>query len=153
MDREKVVADKSMNKNLSEKIFKEHTSQINNPNLLLCRSWVIHRIEYPIIDLSFTQEGKKTLRLRLNCEGWNETPPSIELLDCDGNLLAVLPQGHGVFNGSSHPKTHKPFICMIGSREYHEHDSHLADLWENNKERSSLGVIITQIWNAWKKTT
>lgn len=145
-----------MNKDLSIAIFNNHTTHLSSDILLKTRSWDIHKIEYPIVDLSFIRDGKKTLRLRLNCENWNEAPPSIELLDQDGNNLVPdqAPQGNSVFNNSAHPKTSKPFICMIGSLEYHEHDSHVADLWENYKDDSvyNLGEIITQIWKAWEKT-
>ena len=94
------------------------------------------------------------LRLRLHCDGWNTEPPSIELLTREGENLTKVPgTSTGVFNGSPHPITGKPFICMRGSREYHSHSSHIADLWEplRNRSEMSLAGILTQIWNAWRK--
>jgi hypothetical protein len=42
---------------------------------------------------------------------------------------------------------------MRGSREYHTHESHISDIWDNYRgmPEFSLGGIITQLWNAWLK--
>lgn len=143
-----------MNKLLSEALFKAHVAYFSDERLLAERNWVIHKAEYPIVEISF-RDGERELRLRFNCDNWNELPPSIELIKSNGDYLDNIPQGHGVFNSSPHSNTKRPFICMIGSREYHTHSGHVNDVWENYKDKSSytLGGIITQIWRAWKKTT
>jgi len=118
------------------------------------RGWIIHLVEFPVIDCSFTEVGRTTLRLRMQCEDWNDLPPSITLHAADGTFLSTLPPNpSGVFHVGPHPVTNRPFVCMRGSREYHTHPSHVTDLWDNLKclSRYELGGILTQVWNAWLK--
>lgn len=123
-------------------------------SLAKLRGWTLHCIEFPLLDCEFGHTTAQPLRLHFHCDGWNTQPPSIELLTPAGKTLSKIPgTSTGVFNGSAHPTTGKPFICMRGSREYHTHSSHLTDLWEPlwNRSDMSLGGILTQIWNAWRK--
>jgi hypothetical protein len=111
-------------------------------------------MSYPVLDVTFSSQVRKPLRVRMRCENYDQLPASIELLSEEGNYLTVTPSGHGVINGGNHPTTNRPFICSPGSREYHTHPSHLGDAWENYKGKSGfdLGGMLTQIFNAWKKT-
>ena len=118
------------------------------------RGWVFHVLDFPLIDCSFTATGHTTLRLRLQCDDWNDLPPAISLHNADGSFLtANFSNPTGVFNMGPHPSTQRPFICMSGVREYHTHPSHVSVLWENLKGKSSytLGGILTQLWHAWQK--
>ena len=122
--------------------------------LLKRRRWVLHSIEFPMLDCSFTAPQRTTLRLRLQCDDWNDLPPAVSLHAVDGTLLSSLASNPtGVFNSSPHPATNRPFVCMRGAREYHTHSSHLSDLWENVKDSPNytLGGILTQLWHAWQK--
>jgi len=144
-----------VDKELSLALFTKHTVNLTN-RLAATRGWILHKVEYPVIDCEFTQQGRVPLRVRFHCDNWNELPPSIVLLSSEGRELAgpEAPRNHtNVFNASPHPITQKPFICMRGSREYHTHSSHTSDHWENIKTLPSyqLGEILTQVWNAWKK--
>jgi len=119
------------------------------------RGWTIFNVGYPIIDVGFSAAAaRKDIRVRMVCTDWNELPPSIELLAHSGEFLAeILTDPKGIFNNSKHPSTGRPFICTIGSREYHTHSSHLNDHWSNYKGKPGydLGGILTQVWNAWEK--
>lgn len=120
--------------------------------LLDQRGWILNSAMYPLLDCSFTAPERKTLRLRLACDDWNDLPPSISLLDSAGSQLTRGPTDpKGVFNNSAHPSTGRPFICMRGSREYHTHSSHVNDLWAplRSDPRYTLFNIVGQIWNAW----
>ena len=143
-----------MNAELSKAFFDFDTKSLTADRLLNVRLWTINELAYPIIDITFTKDGRNPFRVKLNCNAWNENPPSIELLSVDGNYLTRLPSGSGVLNPGPHPLTGRPFICTVGSIEYHTHTSHITDHWENYKGKPSydLGGIITQIWNAWRKT-
>lgn len=146
-----------MNTAISKELFLEQVSRLGNQRLLDTRGWVMNLLEYPIVDITFTAEGRKSFRIRMTCDDWNSTPPAIELLAGDGNYLVedTTPKGCGVINHSQHNITQRPFICSPGSREYHTHSSHVGDLWDNYKSKSGfdLGGIITQIYRAWKHST
>ncbi len=142
-----------MHRLAAKALFDKDLVTVSGP-LAQTRRWAVHRIEFPILDCELTHAEKPHLRLRFHCDDWNTLPPSIELLTGDGEQLTVMPgRTTGVFNHSAHPTTGKPFICMRGSSEYHTHGSHVTDLWEPLRVQSkySLGGILTQIWNAWRK--
>lgn len=123
-------------------------------DLCTMRSWTVFEKVYPVFDVGFTSPQGNQLRLRLNCDNWNEVPPAVELQAWDGiPLTKVPPSSTNIFNESSHPITGKPFICMRGTREYHTHESHLNDLWDSLRSLAEyrLGEIVTQIWNGWIK--
>lgn len=139
----------------SQALFKVEVAHLTD-RLARLRGWVFHKLEYPTIDCEFHEIGKTTLRLQLQCDNWNEQPPSIALLAPDGSPLTSLPSNPtGVFNFSAHPSTGRAFVCMLGSREYHTHPSHVTDSWDNIKhaDKYKLGGILTQLWHAWQKGT
>lgn len=123
------------------------------PRLLEARGWQIVTSTYPTLDIVFRDAARKPLRLRLNCTDWNELPPEIELLKEDGSYPPEICGGGGQFNLNPHPITQRYFVCMIGSREYHTHSSHVGDLWENYRSRSAYDLhgIAFQLWRAWCK--
>jgi Predicted metal binding domain len=45
-----------------------------------------------------------------------------------------------------HPDTHKPFLCLRGIREYHEHPQHTGDEWLLYKDKMSLFSIVMSLW-------
>ena len=45
-----------------------------------------------------------------------------------------------------HPTTHKPFICLRGIREYHEHPQHSGDDWLLYRTTMSLFSIVVSVW-------
>jgi Predicted metal binding domain len=125
-----------------------------DPRVITSRGWVIHDRTFPTLDLSFRDSARQELRLRVACDDWNDSPPSVGLLAPDGNLLTAVPPqrpGSTIFNGSAHPSTGRPFVCMIGVREYHQHSSHTSDVWSNYKTRDSytLGNVVEQLWRGW----
>lgn len=127
-----------------------------SPALLVERQWEVLSRDFPLLDVVFTGAGRVPLRVQFNCPDWNELPPAIGLLDCNGSYLASIPRDPtGVFNPSAHPITGRPFICMRGSLEYHTHPSHVNDRWEPLRSKSAydLGGIFTQVWRAWKKAS
>lgn len=141
-----------MHRNLSEAIFRDQTKFCFNESLLTTRRWKIFTCVYPKLEVEFNDGSKPSIRVRMRCEDWDETPPSIDLLDANGDLMQNYPTGQGVFNNTRHKLTGRPFICSPGSLEYHTHESHINDKWENYKGKDGydLGGILTQIWNAWK---
>lgn len=143
-----------MLKEISRALFDDQTSCFTE-KLATSRDWVFHKITFPVIDCEFTGDGMLGLRIRMDCSDWDERPPSIELLTPKGKALTAceVPRGTGVFNPSPHKNTQRPFVCMRGAYEYHTHSSHINDHWSplRGTPAYSLGEILSQLWNAWKK--
>lgn len=143
-----------MHRDLSEALFREQTKFCGDATLLKLRAWKVITCAYPLLEVEFSSDGRVPVRVKMNCDNWDESPPSVDLCDSNGTPLPKFPQGrgHSVFNNSPHPRTGRPFLCTPGIREYHQHSSHVNDSWENYKTKSGfdLGGIITQTWNAWK---
>lgn len=122
--------------------------------ILASRGWVIHSRVFPVLDISFRSNERQELRVKLGFDDWNDTPPSVDLCAPDGTFLMALPQprpGNNIFNAGAHDRTKRPFVCMIGVREYHTHASHLNEPWPNYKAQDNytLGNVVEQIWNGW----
>lgn len=146
-----------MNREISERLFLAETRFCENEKLLASRRWVVVVRTYPVVEVQFSADGRSTVRARAVCDDWDDVPPSVDLLDAEGTPLAKFPQGigHSVFNNSAHPRTGRPFLCVPGIREYHEHGSHLSDKWDNYKNKKSdydLGGILTRVWDAWMRS-
>jgi hypothetical protein len=45
-----------------------------------------------------------------------------------------------------HPTEHRPFLCIRGIREYHEHPQHSGDDWLLYRREMSLFSIILSVW-------
>lgn len=146
----------------SKALFSEQTKHLSG-RLADARGWVFHRLEYPFIELTFTDLVKSRVPARMcwSCDGWNDNPPSVTLMNASGLALNASnppppefwPNPSGIFNPSSHPSSRRPFICMAGIREYHSHPSHVRDTWHGYRTREGydLGGLLTQVWNGWLK--
>ena len=143
-----------MNELASKALFDADVASL--PRLAALRGWTIHEIAFPVIDASFNEAGRRTLRVRLVASDWNENPPSVELRAADGTFLK-----HGeapaqsIFHQGPHPAIGRPFVCMVGTLEYHTHPNHTTDHWEYYKqgEHATLTSLLTQIWSAWLHAT
>jgi hypothetical protein len=47
-----------------------------------------------------------------------------------------------------HPNTHKPFLCLRGIQEYHEHPQHSGDDWLLYRSQMNLFSIVLSVWRA-----
>jgi hypothetical protein len=45
-----------------------------------------------------------------------------------------------------HPTTHKPFLCLRGIREYHEHPQHTGDDWFLYRDTVSVFALALSLW-------
>lgn len=145
-----------MHKDAAIALFEEGMSSLDQ-RLLRARQWLVHRRDFPVLELSFQGLDHHELRLRLTFDDWDDSPPSVAMLAPCGEHLSVLPLprrlGSNIFNRNKHPRTGRPFVCMAGVREYHEHPSHLMDVWSNYKTRGgySIGGILFQLWSGWQR--
>ena len=67
----------------SKALFQAQVEHIT-ARLAAARGWLIHNLEYPYVDLTFTADRRTALRLLANCEDWNSEPPSFKLLSATG---------------------------------------------------------------------
>ena len=111
---------------------------------------IVHERSFPVLDATITH--RRPLRLRMEAQGWDEVPPSVMLLKPDGTVWSD-PLPGDVFNGSAHPSTGRPFICMRGVREYHTHPSHLRERWDDYRRQDGMGLvgILMQLSHAWRR--
>lgn len=124
--------------------------ELLSPVFLENRGWTLNSADFPVLDVTF--ESKSSLRVQLRCDQWNELPPSAQLLRQDGNSWTVGLRGP-TFHQDGHPTTGRPFICMVGSREYHTHSSHLGDHWSNYKDQDGMNLLglLDRFNRAWRK--
>lgn len=126
------------------------------------RNWTVVSTTFPVLDVIFNHPRWAPLRLRFTCDDWNDLPPAIELLAADGTPIpANTGPGHplhyifanGLFNASPHRFTHRPFVCMRGSREFHTHENHLGEAWDNYRGQSGNDLLglLDQLWRVWKR--
>ncbi len=144
-----------MNRSASIALFDDQAKHLRG-DLLEMRRWTVFSATFPCLDVGFEGVSRVAFRVCMQCDDWNELPPSITLRSFDGELLSSVPTGPpGIFQQGQHPTTGLPFVCMAGSREYHTHPSHTADVWDNYRLRGGyeLGDILTRIWNGWLKST
>jgi hypothetical protein len=144
-----------VNEVVSKTLFDREVANLQR--LAALRDWTIHRAEFPIIDVGFADESRLPLRIRMVAAAWNDLPPSVELLAPDGAFLPcgtskLLPGG--VLNPGPHRFTGRPFVCMVGTKEYHTHENHVGDSWDNYRRRDGMSLlyILSQIWEAWLRT-
>jgi len=145
-----------MNEVISKAIFDAQAVHLANPRLLELRGWIVNSLDYPTVDITFTAPARRPFRVRMIAKDWDTSPPAIELLSASGEYLTTIttPKGSGVINAGLHHNTQRPFICTPGSLEYHTHQNHVGDKWENYQRKSAfdLGGILTQIYSAWRTT-
>lgn len=108
------------------------------------RGWVVTSTDYPVLAVVFRHpKSGRRIGFRFLCDHWDEDPPSLSLFDpMSGHELPweEWPQG-GWAAASQHPRTRKPFLCLPGIREYHTHDSHLNDKWEDLRSRETYKLL------------
>lgn len=96
-------------------------------------------------------------KVRFNLSDYDLFPPSLEFLDPWTNIpmdyqtmfrafeFEKSRGAHLVLLGD-HPVTHKPFLCLRGVREYHEHPQHSGDEWQLYRGNINLFSLIMSVW-------
>jgi hypothetical protein len=109
-------------------------------------------VAFPILELGFDAPEMVPLRIRIDARQYNAEAPAVTLCDWEGVPFKTLPRSGGIFNNSEHPITRLPFVCMIGTNEYHTHPSHVADLWSQYRDIRTVASIVYQIEQGWRQT-
>jgi hypothetical protein len=120
-------------------------------DFVAAQGWEIIEFEYPVLAIVLThRQTKRRMGFRFLCDNWDEQPPSLSLFDPaspkDELPWAKWPQ-QGWNAAASHQRYPKPLLCLPGIREYHTHESHLGDLWENLRPKESyrLRYIVERV--------
>jgi hypothetical protein len=99
----------------------------------------------------------RAFKARFDLTDYDERAPSLEFLDpWTDRLLPYATMFRAVeFEEQrkahvvlldDHPITHKPFLCLRGIREYHEHPQHSGDDWMLYRQTLSLFSIVISLW-------
>lgn len=77
------------------------------------------------------------------CDPWTWEPIPYEVL-----LRASVIGPGGPMNVilGGHPSTGKPFLCIRGVREYHEHPQHSGDDWALYRASTGLFTLVQRVW-------
>ena len=96
--------------------------------------------------------------VRIDFTNFDLWPPSVEFIDPFTGEYAPPPvqaligtdEGPRDLVVHSHPETGRPFFCVRGIREYHEHPQHSGDSWLLYRQsgEGSLATICDRIWRS-----
>jgi hypothetical protein len=99
-----------------------------------------------------------TACVRIDFANFDLWPPSIEFIEpFTGEHAAPVVQalvdtdeGPRDLVVHSHPDTGRPFFCVAGVRQYHEHPQHSGDSWLLHRQtgEGSLATICDRLWTA-----
>jgi hypothetical protein len=99
----------------------------------------------------------RAFKARFNLSDYDLRAPSLEFLDPWTNELLSYENmfkafefepvrgAHLVLLGD-HPITHRPFLCLRGIREYHEHPQHSGDDWLLYRDKLSIFSLVLSLW-------
>jgi hypothetical protein len=97
-----------------------------------------------------------TACIRIDFTNFDLEPPSVEFIDPFTGEYAPPPvqalvdtdEGPRDLVVHSHPDTNRPFFCVPGIRQYHDHPQHSGDSWLLHREtgEGSLATICDRIW-------
>lgn len=101
----------------------------------------------------------RAFKARFDLTDYDLRAPSVEFRDLWTDELLIFNnmfraheyqrerQAHNVLL-DDHPLTHKPFLCLRGFREYHEHPQHSGDEWLLYRNDQSLFTAVMALWRA-----
>jgi hypothetical protein len=96
--------------------------------------------------------------VRIDFSNFDLWPPSVEFIDPFSGEYAAPPvqalidtdEGPRDLVVHSHPESGRPFFCVPGIRQYHEHPQHSGDSWLLHRQtgEGSLATICDRIWRS-----
>lgn len=128
------------------------------------RGWLMLGQDELTVDIGFLGRlplGPQTIPtisvcVRIEFTNYDLEPPSVEFIDpLTGEYVSPSVQAIvGTEEGPrdlvvhSHPKTNRPFFCVPGVREYHDHPQHTGDSWLLHRQSGEgrLATICDRIW-------
>ena len=130
------------------------------------RGWILLRYREQEVDVGFL--GKLPIGplavpvmaacVRIDFTNFDLWPPSLEFIDpMTGDyappvVQALVETDEGPRNliVQGHPDTNRPFFCVPGIRQYHDHPQHSGDSWLLHRDTGagSLATICDRVWRA-----
>jgi hypothetical protein len=154
-----------MHPEVSRQFFEDGTKLITgNHDLLVDRGWLVLSASYPSLIIAVKHRATSKVRVfRFICDNWNDLPPALSLIDGEtgqelpGSLWPTDNASHWHGSGWSPApgiNTDKPFMCMVGIREYHTHQSHVDDSWDNYKNQPGFDLpgIVVRVTEVFQKS-
>jgi hypothetical protein len=112
-----------------------------------------------VLSMEFRSLGSRAFGVEIGLDDYDARAPSVLFVDpwtgeplkfeemaraqletAGGRWLNVLIQ--------QHPTTKLPFLCVQGTREYHEHPQHDGDDWHLHRRRANVFTLLDTIWRA-----
>jgi len=130
------------------------------------RGWLLLRRDGAEVDVGFLARiglagavlPAITACVRFDYTDYDVQPPSVEFIDpLTGDyatplVQAVVQTEEGPRNllVGSHPDTNRPFFCVPGTRQYHDHPQHSGDPWllHRAEREGGLVTICDRIWRS-----
>lgn len=138
---------------------------------LSARGIFVHRTEFPLVDVIYASGqplrldlglravdvpmlGQRPFGVRFDMEDFDLTAPSATIRDIRDwkHLPSGAVAGFHDIGGQptpvllNHPTLKRPFLCMQGIREYHEHPDHTNDDWLTHRDPGALLRAIETVW-------
>ena len=128
------------------------------------RGWILLARRELAVDVGFLGRvslgaqhiSAMTACVRIDFTNYDLWPPSVEFIDpfrgefAPPIVPALIDSAEGPRNllVSGHPDTNRPFFCVPGVREYHDHPQHSGDSWLLHRKTGagSLATICDRIW-------
>jgi hypothetical protein len=134
------------------------------------RGWIMLAREQLSVEVGFLARlpvGEQTITampacVRIDFTNYDLWAPSVEFVDPFTREFAA-PAVQGLMEAEAgaqnvlvagHPQTGRPFFCVPGIREYHEHPQHTGDPWLLHRAggEGSLATICDRVWRAMART-
>jgi hypothetical protein len=130
------------------------------------RGWILLGRRELAVDIGFVgrlpvgalQIPAMTACVRIDFTDFDLEPPSVEFIDPftgeyvppPVQALVDTDEGPRDLVVHSHPDTNRPFFCVPGIRQYHDHPQHSGDLWilHRSTGEGRLVTICDRIWRA-----
>lgn len=126
------------------------TAPIPQLSIIVSAQPSLGTLELPVL-------AARAFGVRLSLDDYDQRAPALtfhdpwtwDLLPPDRIPLGQTVDEHGkaqlvVLN--DHPETRRPFLCIRGTREYHEHPQHTGDDWAMYRGDAGLFSLLSTVW-------
>lgn len=128
------------------------------------RGWIMLRAEGTEVEVAFVSRisistgplSVISVAILVDFSNYDLWPPSVRFIDPQTReflpppVAALMVQNNELRNLliNGHPETNEPFLCVVGTRQYHSHPQHSGDSWliHRASDGGTLVSICEQVW-------